>query len=321
MTYSKPIAMVRVNPNFGPSGRTPPFRKHGFHSFQGLGFDRSPSASYDQRTFVTSIYPVRGLPSGAASSTPREISDALKRVGFEMAEAGWGEGGRIWLRYGTPGFGANPEGQWGNETYRRDKVKEGLTRAARAIGPDVTFGLSDGTTLPAGRSASAPKAEDTSEGQTAIKEKMGSGRRLLTMTTREVQNLLLQKGFSVGSSGADGVWGPATSSAYERALGGKDPAVSVSADKREVTVWESHLNHIRGLPNQAVPSETRVSPTAAPTEPPADLMPDGIALKQWLPWTAAAVALVGVGGYFVYKGRKKRVAANRRRRRRTSRRR
>lgn len=325
MTYAKPKALVYANPDLGPSGITPPFRKHGFHSFQGLGFDRPPSgSSYSDYVFVTSLHPILGLPTGTAASVPRKIKDALLSAGLRNVDAGWGSGGRVWVRYYVPGKQGGFEGSWGNESYRQKKVRDALAAAASNLGPNVTFGLADGSHVPAGRTPSGTAAEDTSEGASVIRSKSSTDSTAAEMPVVDLQRLLLQKGFSVGSAGADGVWGPATTSAYQRALGGTDPAVNVSADRRTVTVWKSHIDHIQALPDQPAPSPTRSAPSPAPAEPPADMMPEGIPLKNWLPWTAGAVVLVGIGGYFLYKGRKRRVAANRRRRRRrrrTSRRR
>lgn len=320
MTYSKPKALAYANPRLGPSGITPPFRKYGFHSFQGLGIDRPASGDYSQYVFVTSLHPISGLPAGTASLVPRKIKDALLSVGLRNVDAGWSSGGRLWVRYYVPGKQGGFEGSWGSESYRQKRVREGLAAAASALGPNVTFGLSDGSHVPAGRTPTGTAAENTQEGASVIRSKADSDSTPMEVPVVELQRLLLQKGFSVGSSGADGVWGPATTSAYQRALGGTDPSVNVSSDRRTVTVWKSHLDAIKALPDNPTPSPTRTAPTRAPAEPPADMMPEGVPLKAWLPWTAGAVALLGVGGYFLYKGKKRKVAANRRRRRRRRRR-
>jgi hypothetical protein len=137
------------------------------------------------------------------------------------------------------------------------------------------------------------------------------------MSVRDLQNLLLRKGFSVGPTGADGLWGRNTAAAYQRALGGADPAVQVSADKREVTVWESHLQHLRALPDNPAPTERRTAPRRAPTMPPQDMFPDeGGGIPDWLPWVIAAGGIAAIGGYFVWSGQRE---GARVRRRRTSR--
>lgn len=148
-----------------------------------------------------------------------------------------------------------------------------------------------------------------------------------TLTTRGLQTALKAKGFDPGT--VDGVWGSRTSGALMQAAQAagatlRSADVVGSADKQNVTLPTAVWVAIKGLPDSSQPRAPR---TTAPAPTQTDVVPDGDTsaggrgFPTWIPWAAGAAVLAGVGGYFVYRGRRKRVARNKRRRRRTSRRR
>lgn len=313
----------------GPTGISPPFRKYGFRSFQGvlgaLGFDRL--AENRTRTFVFSITAVRGLASSSeAPLVPRRIVEYMLAEGLTNAESGWAEGGRVWGRFWL-GVGSPLVT---DSTARRAKLKRALERAARSIGSRVSFEVAGYGRIP----ASAPSAPASSGGVTTLPAiDIEASVPKSTVSVRELQTVLLSKGFNPGT--IDGVWGRNTAGALQQASrAASAPALEEgdavgSADKRSVTLPSAVWAAIRALPNRAAPRQA-APPAAAITV--TDIAPEieGEGLPSWLPWGIGAAALLGVGGYFIWKGqkrggRRRRVAANRRgrkrRRRRTSRRR
>lgn len=290
--------------SIGPINRPPPWRQYGFRSFQGLGFDRL--AEDATHTFVFSISAVRGLPAGYAPKVPEKIKQYLGREGFLNSAAGWAAGGRVWGRYEVP-VGTKLIGQ---PTERRRKVKKALTHAAQSLGPTVSFEVSGLGRLPAG----APEAPLSAGGTPTSAP--ASGDTATTVSVRELQVLLRSKGFNPGA--VDGVWGPNTSGALTQAAeaagtplaGGQ--AVG-SDDRRQVRVPMSVMGSIQALPARAL-SAAVASPRSAPTY--SDVAPTGVAaggMPDWLPWTLAAGGIAAVGGYFIWKGKRRRVRRNRRR--------
>jgi hypothetical protein len=278
-----------------------------------LGFDRLASGA--QMTFVSSVAGVHGLPSSAtASLVPSRIEEYLRAEGLAGVDtgAGWAAGGRVWLKY--PGNDMDSAG-------RRQAVVRALSGAARSLGPNVYFELTGHGRVPAGTS-SAPREEQPEQNAsvTITLEPMAVAGSLATIETSSLQRLLSQKGFNPGAT--DGRWGPNTSGALNQAAAqlGMEAVAVGSDDKRTVQLTASVLEGLRGLPDRQAPSQP-APPAPAYT---AEIVPDGagFSLPDWLPWTVGAVALAGIGGYFIYRGKSRAVAANRRRlrRRRTSRR-
>lgn len=334
MTYSKSMTLyAAAGLGMGPTGISPPFRRYGFRSFDGLGalgFDRLASGT--SRMFVASIAHVYGLPNSAAAPlVPSRIKETLRVAGFgdpmappaagAQVDAGWASGGRVWVKYAVPSGSSLLD----NAAARRAAVVQALASAARSIGPNVSFDLSGYGRVPAGTTTSAPAEEHPEAGGAQITQPPVMEMEPVTLvSTEELQRLLLQKGFNPGT--VDGTWGRNTSGALQQAsdaLGmGEHGAVS-GDDKRSVQVSSALFDAIRAMPNRAAPS-TPAPPRDAPV---AELAPDevfggGGGFPDWAPWAIGAGGLALIGGYFIYRGRRRAaVAANRRRRRRTSRRR
>lgn len=142
---------------------------------------------------------------------------------------------------------------------------------------------------------------------------------------RDLQRMLMQKGYNVGRTGADNIFGDKTRSALNRALG-RDVSsqISVSSDRHTIRMPVSFWVELSGLRDGAggestTPPSPRPSPTPSPIENgDTEVVPDAVeeTVVKALPWAIGAVAFAGIGAYFVYRGRRRRVAANRRRRRR-----
>lgn len=123
--------------------------------------------------------------------------------------------------------------------------------------------------------------------------------QMTAVSVRTLQKLLLQKGISVGRTGADGVWGPMTAQAYKNAvLETNTPeryaiTTDPSASKRQVRVPQAALAAIRGLQDdpRPDPAEKRRAraPTTAVTTDVTDVFGNGKKKKVW-PW------VVGIGG-------------------------
>lgn len=332
MTYSKPMGMMYATAGMGlgPSGISPPFRKYGFRAFDGLGalgFDRL--AENRTRTFVFSISSVRGLPSGSAGLVPTRLREYMSAAGLQSPDAGWAEGGRVWGRYLLP-LGSS---LISNASERRARLRGALERAAQSLGPQVSFEVSGLGRLPASAPASASVSSGGSPTPIRLDPVDVAGEvPKTTVSVRDLQTLLRSKGFNPGS--VDGVWGRNTSGALmeaaQAARYGDGSRVRLSADqvigsadRRSVRLPMAVFEAIQRLPGRPVASApSRPAPARSESDIVPDLETDGVPLKRWLPWTAGAAVLLGVGGYYMWKGRKggRRVAANRRRRR-TSRRR
>lgn len=157
----------------------------------------------------------------------------------------------------------------------------------------------------------------------------------VTKSVRELQQILLSKGFSVGSSGADNVWGTNTRNALEAALGRDASSVAPAARANSITMPTSWWFALAALPDRPVSgggSSSRGTSssqgggiTIGPSLDPESGSAEGSGI-QWgtlWPWVAGAGAFVALGGVFLYMGRRKRAAspatpapmtANRRRR-------
>lgn len=150
----------------------------------------------------------------------------------------------------------------------------------------------------------------------------GAGFSFELVNARVMQNVLMARGFSVGSSGADGVFGSnsvAAMNAALRAAGLGTGEYSVEPDRRGITISGTALARIQALPTRSLPAAPASSPTyTSSSTSPEDIFPDidsgAGTLPAWAPWAAGATALVGVGGFFIYRARQRKVAANRRRR-------
>lgn len=156
----------------------------------------------------------------------------------------------------------------------------------------------------------------------------------VTKTVRQLQQLLLQKGFSVGSSGADGTWGSRTRGALERALGRQvEMSIQIAGSRGSQTIrmpyaWWVELaskpDRPISAPSTAPEPTTTIGPSTLPGGEEPYLDAGGTDWGRMVPYALGATALLALGGYFLWTGKKarrRRVAANRRRRRRSSRRR
>lgn len=291
--------------NIGPINRPPPWRQYGFRSFQGLGFDRL--AEKATHTFVFSITAVRGLPTGGwAPHVPSRIVRYLGNYGFSDPQAGWASGGRVWGRYMVDAGGSLVR----DEALRRGKLRKALEAAARSIGPTVSFEVAGLGRIP----AEAPSAAPVSAG--AEQTAPSSGEDATTVNVRELQQLLASKGFNPGA--IDGIWGPHTAGALlQAARAAGQPLADGTAvgtdDRRGVRVPSGTMSAISALPARA-PSSSVAAPAAALTMPDIAPLTSG-GLPDWLPWTLGAVGVAAAGGYFIWKGKKRRrVRRNRRRR-------
>ena len=152
----------------------------------------------------------------------------------------------------------------------------------------------------------------------------------VTLPVTWVQRVLMQKGFGVGSTGADGIWGPNTRAAFDRALGsGSSSQVNVSGGN--ITMPTAMQDSLIALPDRELQSGggggggtrtpspspgSELTESDLPTEEPPGA---GINWDEIWPWAVGGGALLLVGGGLVYAGRRKRaMKANRRRRRRRS---
>jgi len=307
----------------GPTGIAPPWRRRGFHSFQGLGaIDRL--AQNRTRTFVFSITAVRGLTSGDAGLVPRRIAEYMRSNGLTNAEAGWAAGGRVWGRFILQV--ANP--LITESAERRAKLVRALQQAAASLGATVSFEVGGYGRIPAGAPASAPASSGGAVTELPAIDIEGTVPQD-TVNVRQLQTVVKSKGFNPGT--IDGKWGPNTSGALNQAAQEAGRPLRAgeavgSADKTAVTLPTAVWSAVQALPARTAPvGVTHSAPAITVTDIAPELEEGG--LPDWLPWGLGAAALLGVGGYFVWRGRKKRggaraaVAANRRRRRRTSRRR
>lgn len=144
------------------------------------------------------------------------------------------------------------------------------------------------------------------------------------INVRDLQEILMSKGFSVGRTGADNRWGPATAAALDRALGtGSSSDVSVSANV--ATLPSEFVPFLRGLPNRAITGggsssgggggSSEFTESDIPSKSPGD----NINWDEIWPWAVGGGALVLVAGGLVFVGNRKRAMnVNRRRRRRRS---
>lgn len=170
-----------------------------------------------------------------------------------------------------------------------------------------------------------------------------TGGPVVTLDVRTLQRVLIQKGFNVGATGADGTWGTRTLSAVSSALGVEAGyefrSVAGARGAQTVQAPEALWTRLNAMPNRAAGTgegaggrsreaaktettggSTTIGPSTLPDEPP--MVDEGIDWGATLPWVAGTGALLAIGGYFLWSGRRRRkpVTANRRRRRRRRRR-
>ena len=146
-----------------------------------------------------------------------------------------------------------------------------------------------------------------------------------TVKVLDLQKTLLSKGFSVGPTGADGIWGPNTESGYVKACGSKDIWVAPSfcdlyepaPGNRYVKVPKVVHSALVDMPTNPIPDPARRAPKKSPFD--LDFGKDGDG-KTW-PWVVgigSGVLLLG-GLYLWYQQEQESprpVTPNRRRRRR-----
>ena len=122
--------------------------------------------------------------------------------------------------------------------------------------------------------------------------------QMTAVSVRSLQKLLLQKGISVGATGADGVWGPMTAQAYKNAVLETDVPqryailTDPSASKTQVQVPKSALDAIRQLQDDPRPDPAAEAASKAakmPTMSIDDMFGGASKKKKW-PW------VVGIGG-------------------------
>lgn len=167
-----------------------------------------------------------------------------------------------------------------------------------------------------------------------------TGGPTVTLDVRTLQRVLIQKGFNVGSTGADGTWGTRTLSAISSALGVEAGYEfrNVSGERGSQTVQapEALWRQLNAMPDRPPgtgtgaggrsrePAKTTTTTTRPSTTIGPSTLPDengyessGMDWGQAWPYAAGAAGLLALGGFFLWQGRRKRaVAANRRRRRR-----
>jgi hypothetical protein len=280
----------------------------GYHRSSGLGFDSmiggsSSTAGATGGTYRFTIMRVCGLPSGRDAEVEQVIAqELLNALSATSRRARWISGGRVEVTYTVAS-------SYLSNARRQEALRQALRDAARYLGPNVGFRLSDGTTV--GRTAPCSSTTQVPRGLDVPAP--------TSISVRSLQQLLLQKGFSVGPSGADGRWGTNTEGALTSALGA--PAGrSISAGATEVDIPTAELDRIRALPDRPVgtaqPSAPRPDVPEVPIEEPPVRDEAGEAAMQILPWAIGAVALLGIGGYFMWRSRRapRYATANRRRR-------
>jgi len=150
----------------------------------------------------------------------------------------------------------------------------------------------------------------------------------LPKAIRLVQQALIDKGFSVGATGADGAWGRNSRAGYDRALGAGSSA-QTRVDGSNLILPEAHWHRLMSMPNRQAPvtppSGGGASPSGGGSSPAAadpTLLEPIDAGTDWMsywPYAAGGAAVLGLGGFFIWKGRKARMQKNKRRRRRSSR--
>jgi peptidoglycan hydrolase-like protein with peptidoglycan-binding domain len=141
-----------------------------------------------------------------------------------------------------------------------------------------------------GDAALPPKAVTATSATTSDKQQR---------TVRQLQQLLQSRGFSPGT--LDGVYGDRTEAALQRAI---SATPAVSADRTQVWLRANEWAQLEALPSTSAPITT-IEPDGT-----FSIVEEG---TDYTPWLLGAGALLAVGGYFVWKG-KKRVKRNSRRR-------
>lgn len=87
-------------------------------------------------TYRVEVGPARNLPSGSASEVPGRIALFLRNAGFPSGDVNWISGGRLRLEYTA----REDSVYWRSGVDRRRAVEAALSQAARALGPNVSFG-------------------------------------------------------------------------------------------------------------------------------------------------------------------------------------
>lgn len=150
-----------------------------------------------------------------------------------------------------------------------------------------------------------------------------------TVSVRALQKLLLKKGFSVGSAGVDGIWGPDTKKGFREACEAEDllvdrefcKDVDVSGGKRNVRIPAVLYKGIRELPDNPLPDPSlRRKASAEPAPSPLDMSLKADNGKKVWPWViglgGGALLLGGVWWWYQQEQQARPVTPNRRRRRR-----
>lgn len=154
-----------------------------------------------------------------------------------------------------------------------------------------------------------------------------------TVSVRSLQKMLLRKGFSVGSTGVDGIWGPRTKQGFEAACASENlladrafcKDLQVSPGKRHVKVPSVLYKAMQDLPDNPLPDPAAGTkdPGAAATALTPTMFGDGEDGKVW-PWVvgigSGALLLGGLWWWYQQEQQARPVTPNRRRRRRRRRR-
>jgi len=118
----------------------------------GFGPGRPYDHGLTEFAFVFSIAAVRGLRPGTAGQVarsgergdPGRIVQELELRGLGSVATGWAAGGRVWGRMTF----SSTDPLIANTAQRRQRLIDGLTAAARSLGPNVRFEVEGYGTLP-----------------------------------------------------------------------------------------------------------------------------------------------------------------------------
>lgn len=290
-------------------------------SYHGLG-DVFRAASgeegYGRGYWVTSLRPY-----GVTESAARGVRDALRRAAQSVfgypADAGWTSSGTVWFRVYDPSS---------DSANRNDKFIRSVRSAEASLGGGRL--LLPGESPPAGSSPTpTPASVSTSEPSAPPAETSSAS---TSFDANALQTLLIMRGFSVGSTGADGDFGTGSRRALDAAFGrvGVTPSYTVSSDRSSVTLPTSAWNLIRALPartstgsgSRSGGATTPSGGTASggggtsadtPPPPPVEETSPGFLSTPW-PWVIGGVVLVGAGAFLLMPPSSgKALAANKRR--------
>jgi len=281
-----------------------------YHSLGDVFRAASGEEGYGRGYWVTSLRPY-----GVTESAARGVRDALRRAAQSVfgfpADAGWTASGTIWFRVYDPSS---------DSANRNDKFIRSVRAAEAAIGGGRL--LLPGESPPAGTSPTpTPASVSTSDSSTTPAETSSAS---TSFDANALQTLLIMRGFSVGSTGADGDFGTGSRRALDAAFGrvGVTPSYTVSSDRRSVTLPTSAWNLIRALPARTTTrtatrsggSDTLPGATDETTPPPpVEETSAGFLSTPW-PWVIGGVVLVGAGAFLLMPpASDKALATNRRR--------